>query len=281
MTTYAVTGATGHFGQRALKQLAALVPASSIVALARNTEKAKLVVPAGVTVRQADYTDPDQMTEALKDIDRLLFVSSVPGASVPRLQQHQNVVTAAKRAGVSYIAYTSFPKADVSTAALASDHHATEQAILAAGIKHSFLRNNWYLENELSRLKAAAAGQDFLYSAGEGKVGWALEREYAEAAADVLAAEDTKSVYEFAGPARTYRELADAISGQFEIKSLNDADYQAALAASGVPAKLTGIFAGGMAMIKAGVLDEATTDLPDVLGHALTPLSDAVKEVLK
>ncbi|WP_369385611.1 hypothetical protein [Lacticaseibacillus camelliae] len=75
--------------------------------------------------------------------------------------------------------------------------------------------------------------------------------------------------------------MAEAISGQFEIKSLNDADYQAALAATGVPAKLTGIFAGGMAMIKAGVLDENSTDLPDVLGHALTPLSDAVKEVLK
>ncbi|KRN18755.1 NAD(P)H-binding protein [Lacticaseibacillus camelliae] len=281
MTTYAVTGATGRFGQRALQYLAAKISTSDIVALARNTEKAKTLDPAGITIRQADYTDVDQMTQALKNVDRLLFISSVPGGAVSRSQQHQNVVTAAKRAGVNYIAYTSFPHADVSTAALAADHHATEQAILDAGIKHSFLRNNWYLENEMPRLKAAAAGQDFLYAAGEGKVGWALEREYAEAAADVLAATDTKSVYEFAGPARTYRELAEAISGQFEIKSLNDADYQAALAATGVPAKLTGIFAGGMAMIKAGVLDENSTDLPDVLGHALTPLSDAVKEVLK
>ncbi|WP_369385612.1 NAD(P)H-binding protein [Lacticaseibacillus camelliae] len=174
MTTYAVTGATGRFGQRALQYLAAKISTSDIVALARNTEKAKTLDPAGITIRQADYTDVDQMTQALKNVDRLLFISSVPGGAVSRSQQHQNVVTAAKRAGVNYIAYTSFPHADVSTAALAADHHATEQAILDAGIKHSFLRNNWYLENEMPRLKAAAAGQDFLYAAGEGKVGWPL-----------------------------------------------------------------------------------------------------------
>lgn len=281
MTTYAITGATGHFGQRALKYLAAKVPAEDIVALARNTEKAKQVVPAGITIRQADYTDPDQMTEALSNIDRLLFVSSLPGGPVSRVQQHRNVVAAAKRAGVGYIAYTSFPHADTSTGALAADHEATEQAIREAGIKHSFLRNNWYLENEMSRLKAAAAGQDFLYAAGDGKVGWALEREYAEAAATVLIAREPKAIYEFAGPARTYRELAEAISGEFAIKSLNAADYQAALTQAGVPANVVAFSGGGMAMIRAGVLDETTTDLTDVLGHGLTPLPAAIKEVLK
>lgn len=281
MTTYAITGATGHFGLRALNYLAAKVPVEDIVALARNPEKARQVMPAGITIRQADYTDPDQMTEALRNIDRLLFVSSLPGGPVSRLQQHQNVVAAANRAGVGYIAYTSFPHADTSTGALAADHKATEQAILAAGIQHSFLRNNWYLENEMSRLKAAAAGQDFLYAAGDGKVGWALEREYAEAAAAVLAATDTKAIYEFAGPARTYRELAEAISGQFAIKSLNDADYQAALTQAGMPANVVGFSVGGMAMIRDGVLAETTTDLTDVLGHGLTPLPAAIKEVLK
>ncbi|MFD1392124.1 NAD(P)H-binding protein [Lacticaseibacillus jixianensis] len=281
MTTYAITGATGHFGQRALKYLAAKVPAEDIVALARNTEKAKQVVPAGITIRQADYTDPDQMTAALSNIDRLLFVSSLPGGPVSRVQQHQNVVAAAKRAGVGYIAYTSFPHADTSTGALAADHKATEQAIREAGLQYSFLRNNWYLENEMSRLKAAAAGQDFLYAAGDGKVGWALEREYADAAAVVLAATDPKPIYEFAGPARTYRELAAAISGQFAIKSLNDADYRATLTQAGMPANVVGFSVGGMAMIRAGVLDETTTDLTDVLEHGLTPLPAAIKEVLK
>ncbi|WP_155286309.1 NAD(P)H-binding protein [Lacticaseibacillus zhaodongensis] len=281
MTTYAVTGATGRFGQRAIKYLAAKVPASDIVALARNTDKAKKLLPTDITIRQADYNDAEQFTKALQGVDRLLFISSVPGGPVPRAQQHANVLAAAERAGVSFIAYTSFPHADQAEVALAADHKATEKAIAASGIKHSFLRNNWYLENELSRLQAAAAGKDFLYAAGDAKVGWALEREYAKAAANVLAATDTKDVYEFAGPARTYRELAAAIAGDFEIKSLSDADYQAALIAGGMPAKLAGFAAGGMQLIASGILTEDTTDLPDVLGHELTPLPEAIQEVLK
>lgn len=281
MTTYAVTGATGHFGQRAVKYLAAKVPAGDIIALARNTAMAKKLLPADITIRQADYNDEAQLTTALQGVDRLLFVSSIPGGPVSRLQQHNNVVNAAKNAGVSFIAYTSFPHADTTTASLAADHTATEKAITAAGLKHSFLRNNWYLENEMSRLQAAAAGKDFLYAAGDAKIGWALEREYAEAAAAVLASTETKDVYEFAGPARTYRELAEAIDGQFEIKSLNETDYKAALIASGVPDQAAGFMVGGMAMIGTGVLAEDTTDLPDVLGHSLTSLPEAIKEVLK
>lgn len=280
MTTYAITGATGHFGQRAIQYLAAKVPASEILALARNVEKAKQVLPAGIAIRQADYTDPAQMTTALAGVDRLLFVSSLPGGAVSRAEQHANVVTAAKRAGVQFIAYTSFPMADRTTAALAADHQATEHAILDAGLPHSFLRNNWYLENELATLRPAAAGKDFLYSAGAGQVGWALEREYAEAAVNVLLAAAPKAVYEFAGPARTYRDLAEAMSGQFAIKSLTDADYQKALIAYGVAAGLAGFLTGSMAMIRNGALAEHTTDLPDVLGHDLTPLPAAIQEVL-
>ncbi|GAX00380.1 NAD(P)H-binding protein [Secundilactobacillus silagei] len=281
MTTYAVTASTGRFGQQALKQLVTKVASSDVVALARNVEKAKKLVPAGVTIRQADYDHPEQLAAALKGVDRLLFISSQPGGPVSRQQQHANVIAAAEVDGVSYITYTSFPHADTSKAALAIDHKYTEEAIASAGIQHSFLRNNWYLENELPRLQAAANGGDFLYAGGDAQVGWALEREYAEAAADVLASTSTKDVYEFAGKARSYHDLAAGISGDFAIKNVDDAAYQAALVANGLSAKLAGIIAGGQKMIRDGVLSERTTALIDVLGHSLTPLPDAIAEVLK
>lgn len=44
MTTYAITSVTGRFGRVAVKELAQLVPATDIVALARNTEKAAVLV---------------------------------------------------------------------------------------------------------------------------------------------------------------------------------------------------------------------------------------------
>ena len=145
---YAITTATGKFGRVAVQHLAELVPVNDIIALARNVDKAKTLLPEGIDIRPGDYTNVTELTQSLAGVDRLLFISSQPGDVVSRGQQHLNVVEAAKAAGVGYIAYTSFPHADQATAILATDHQTTETAILESGIAHSFLRNNWYLENE-------------------------------------------------------------------------------------------------------------------------------------
>lgn len=118
----------------------------------------------------------------LRVIDRVLFISSQPGGKVDRAIAQKYVIDAMKEDGVKFVAYTSFPKADTSTSALAGDHRATEEAIKEADIAHAFLRDNWYLENEMAFLQNGAANKDALYWANH-RAGWALEREYAEAAA--------------------------------------------------------------------------------------------------
>ena len=66
MTTYAVTGATGHLGRLVVQELLARgVPATDVVALARTPEKA---TDLGVPVRRADYSDPTTLPEALAAI---------------------------------------------------------------------------------------------------------------------------------------------------------------------------------------------------------------------
>lgn len=70
-----------------------------------------------------------------------------------RAQQHQNVIDAAKRAGVSLLAYTSVLRADTSPLGLAAEHVITEAAIRASGLPYTFtLRNGWYLENHTEDL---------------------------------------------------------------------------------------------------------------------------------
>lgn len=281
MTTYAVTGATGHFGQAALQALTQLVAPENIVALARNTKKAESLVPAGVTVRPGDYDNEAELTASLAGIDRLLFVSSQPGGPVSREQQHLNVVNAAKAAGVGYVAYTSFPHTDTATSPLSADHKATEKVLNDSGIAHSFLRNNWYLENELATLKDAQAGKPFVYAGGDGQVGWALEREYAEGAANVLASDSPKPVYEFSGAPLTYSQLADALSGDFAVQSLTPDDYNKGLQAAGLDEGTAGVVTMIQQLIRDGELAKTSTDLPEVLGHELTPLDAALAEVLK
>lgn len=302
MTTYAITAVTGRFGRAAVAHLATLVPAGQIIALARNVEAAKNIVPEGVVVRPGDYTKPEELAASLEGVDRLLFISSQPGAAVPRDRQHANVVEAAQKAWVRFIAYTSFPRAQTANVPLAADHKLTEDLIVKSGIAHSFLRNNWYFENEAATINAAKAGNDFVYSAGAGRAGWALEREYAAAAATVLAADgiaeaggaaggaadgsasgagaaNTKEVYEFSGPARTYAEIAAAIPGDFAVRSVDDSAYQAGLQAAGLDEGTAALITSFQSYIRDGVLDETSSDLAEVLGHDLTPLADAIKEV--
>lgn len=281
---YAITGSTGKFGLTAVKTLLEDVAASDVVALARNEEKAKKLLPAGVEIRPGSYEDVDQLTDSLKGIDRLLFISSQPGGKIDRLDQHKNVIKAAKNAGVNFIAYTSFPHADQSAAPLAQDHKETEKIIIATGIDHAFLRNNWYVENEMSVIDAGNKGEPFVYSAADGHAGWALERFYAEAAAKVLTLDDPKDIYEFAGTSHTYADLAEAVKEatgkSFEVSSLTDAEYSQGLQDSGLDKGTADMITSFQTLIRDGNLDENTSDLPDVLGHALPSLTDSVKEVL-
>lgn len=103
---FAVTGSTGHFGQYAVPFLRdAAAKDDTVVALARNVDKAKQLYPEGVEVQPGTYEDEDQLVESLNGVDRLLMISSQPGAKMPRVDQHRNVVNAAKKAGVKFIAY--------------------------------------------------------------------------------------------------------------------------------------------------------------------------------
>lgn len=280
MTTYAVTGVTGHFGQAALTQLATKVDPGDIIALARNVDKATKLVPAGVAVRQADYDDPTSLRAAFTGVDRLLFISSQPGGPVSRQQQHANVIAAAKAAGVGYIAYTSFPNAAKSTAPLAADHQATELELKLSGIPYSFLRNNWYLENELASLHQAVKTGELVHAAGAGRVSWALEAEYAQAAANVLTLADPKPIYEFGGPLHTYAELAAAMPGSSKAKGVDASAYSAGLVAAGMSAEGAAIVTSIQTFIREGQLAIDSDDLTTVLGRDLTPLPAALAKLL-
>lgn len=280
---YAVTGATGKFGQTVVKVLAENIDNRDIIALARDTEKAEKLLP-GIEARPGSYDSEETLEKSLKGVDKLLLISSIPGQAVSRIQQHQNVINAAKKAGVRFIAYTSFPHADSAKSPLAVDHKNTEQAIRQSGIGYSFLRNNWYLENERQQIPAAVNNRPFVYSAADGKVGWALEREYAEAAAKVLLMDDPKTVYEFCGPQRSYDDLARALrvvtDNDFEIMSLSDEEYQKRLIATGHSPQAAAGIVSMQRLIRNGDLEETSNDLPEALGHPLPTLEESLKEVI-
>ncbi|QNQ83677.1 SDR family oxidoreductase [Lactobacillus sp. PV037] len=279
---YAVTAATGRFGQNAVKELSKIIGKENVILINRNVEKAKKLFP-GYEVREGNYDEPISMENAFQGVDKVLFISSQPGGKVSRAQAQKNVVNALKKANVKFVAYTSFPHAQTSKSALANDHRLTENAIKEAGIAHAFLRNNWYLENEASFLQMGKNGQDPLYWTNN-NAGWALENDYSEAAAKVLASENAKEIYEFAGPSRSYEELGkalkEAIGNDIEAKQVSKDEYIKFLEGTGLDSNLAKMFASFEDPIDDGSLNEETNDLAQALNRPVTPLVEAIKIIL-
>ncbi|MGQ9450248.1 SDR family oxidoreductase [Leclercia sp. TB492] len=280
----AITGATGQLGQLVIEQLLKTVPASQLVAIVRNPAKADALSQQGVTVRQADYTDQAAFTAALAGVDKLLLISSSEVGQ--RAPQHQNVINAAKAAGVKFIAYTSLLHADTSPLGLHVEHVDTEKALAASGIPYALLRNGWYTENYLASAPPALEHGVFIGSAGEGKIASATRADYAAAAARVISEEGhAGKVYELAGDqAWTLGELAAELSRQsgknVVYQNLSEADFAAALKGVGLPAGLADMLADSdVGASKGGLFDDSHT-LRALLGRPTTPLAESVKGIL-
>lgn len=164
----AITGATGQLGQHVIEELLKTVPASQIVAIVRNPAKAEALRQQGVVVRQADYTDEAAFTTALNGVDKLLLISSSEVGQ--RAVQHQNVINAAKAAGVKFIAYTSLLHADKSPLGLHVEHVETENALAASGVPYALLRNGWYTENYLASAPPALEHGVFMVPQAKAKL---------------------------------------------------------------------------------------------------------------
>jgi NAD(P)H dehydrogenase (quinone) len=279
-----VTGATGKLGSKVVDSLLKSIPASELAVSVRNPEKAEGLHARGVEVRQGDFDRPETLDNAFKDIDRLLIISA-DGDNETRIRQHTDAVQAAVRAGVKFIAYTSLANAIESKNLMAPPHVATEAAIIKTGIPYSFLRNNWYLENEIGSIQGALAGAPWITSAGEGKVGWALQQDYADAAAAVLVGNDHENtVYELSGPLLTQDELASALGNvlgeKIAVQQVSDEKYAEIMKGLGLPDFVIPIVVGIQESIRNGSLEVESNDFEKVLGRPVTPINEALTQLV-
>lgn len=279
-----VTGATGKFGSKVVETLLKTVPASQLAVSVRNPEKAEELRARGVDVRQGDFDHPETLDAAFAGVDRLLLVSA-DGDNETRIRQHANAVAAAERAGVGFIAYTSLANAKESQNLFAPTHQATEEAILKTGIPYSFLRNNWYLENEISGIQGVLAGAPWVTSAENGKVGWALQQDYAEAAAAVLSGKGHENtIYELSGKVLTQEEIAAALGSvlgkEITVQQVDDATYADIMQAAGVPDFVIPILVEIQRSIRVGSLDVESNDFEKLLGRPATPINEGLSQIV-
>ena len=281
--TIGIAGASGLLGRLVVEKLKAKVPPADIFALVRTPAR---VADLGVSVREADYTNPETLDRALAGIDTVLLISSSE-LGQRRAAQHHNVIEAAKRTGIQRIVYTSLLHADTSPLTLADGHRGTEAELRESGIPFTLLRNGWYTENYTASVPGALAGGAFLGSAGKGKISSALRVDYAEAAVAVLTSDGhIGRIYELAGDeAYSLSDLAAEISRQagktIPYRNLPEVEYAAALIALGLPEPLAQAYAGYDVGASQGALFDDGRQLSALIGRPTTPLATAVAGALK
>lgn len=280
-----VTGATGKLGRKVAETLLGTVPAEQLAVSVRDPQKAEDLRARGVDVRQGNFDHPETLATAFAGVDRLLLISA-DGDNETRIRQHGNAVEAAQRAGVGFIAYTSLANAMESPIFLAPTHRATEEAIRKTGIPYAFLRNNWYLENEISGIQGVMAGAPWVTSAGSGKVGWALQQDYAEAAAAVLTGSGHENkIYELSGKLLTQEELASALGAvlgkEVPVQQVDDAAYAEIMKGAGVPDFVIPMLVGIQEGIRSGALEVESGDFEKLLDRPLAPIQEALGQIVR
>lgn len=280
-----VTGATGQLGNLVIRHLLQKIPASQIVAVARNPEKAAALAETGVEVRQADYNDPGSLHHAFVSGTKLLFISSPETDDPLRVVQHAHVIKAARDAGMKHIAYTGFAFAEDNP--LAFVHMATEYAIRSARIPYTFLRNGGYTEFFINpSLRANVEQGRITTNTHKGKVNSVSRWDLALAATTVLTEDrhENKEYNLVSNHPWSFDDLAEIlseVSGKTVIhQSVSYEEEKNILLQSGMPESFAETSAFIYNTIAEGKMERTTDDLHKLI-QSQTPLKELVIKALR
>ncbi len=276
-----ITGTSGQLGNTAAKLYLKKNPAEPLAILSRTAEKVGELVEKGAELRIGDYADYNSLRKAFTGIKKILFVSS--NDLVHRETHHQNVIKAAKEAGVEQLIFTSFQFS--STAAdspngLMPVYVATENFLKNSGLNYVILRNGIYMDMLPGIIGSSIREHKALFApAGDTPVAFTSRNDLAEAAVNVLLSDaytqktiDLTNASSVSFP-EIARILSEVLNTEITYTDPGNEAYQESLRSAGLPTEVVGLFAGILASIKAGEFTKTTPDLEVLLGRK--PLSVA------
>lgn len=270
----ALTGSTGALGGLVATALADLRPRLIV----RDPSRAP---DLGLEVFIATYADGQAATSALEGVEVLFMVSAAE--SKHRRDEHRSFISAAARAGVHHVVYTSFSGAAAdATFTLGRDHHDAEVALRESGMAFTVLRDNFYVD-----VLPLFAGEDGALRgpAGTGAVAAVARADVADVAVAVLRrpAAHAGATYTLTGPeALTLDEVADRAGRalgrrlRYEPETVEEAYASRRAAYPDAPEWQLDAWVSTYVAIADGSCEPVTDDVRRLTGHAPRTLEDAL-----
>lgn len=210
----AVTAASGQLGGAIVKQLIGAIGSKDIIAIARNPSKAEHL---GLTVKKGDYNSRTDFDEALKEIDVVVIVSGMD-APDKRVEQHRNIIHAARDAGVRKIVYTSIVGDDGKSTfdAIVKSNRQTEQDVRESGLEWSIGRNGLYIEPDVEYIETYKKEGKIANCAADGLCSYTVRSELAFAYVQMILNSDRNGqVFNLAGNSISQLELTEYLNSAF------------------------------------------------------------------
>ncbi len=280
-----VTGATGQLGTAVVKNLLEKTSAHQIAAFVRDESKASALKEKGVSIQVGNYDDPASLNHAMQGIEKVLLIAGTDEDEDNRLRQHQNVVDAAKTAGVEYIAYTSRNLKDPNTLVnkLMMGHFQTEDCIKASGLIYVLFRNALYMDTIPLFVGEGVFGTGINLPTGDGRVSFALRSEMGEAIANALLENSGDNrIYQLTGnEAYSFNDVAATLSDlsgkEVNYTSAEKSAFEAQMKERGTPEVMVQKVVGFLTDIKNGQEEETSPDMENLLGRKPASLKEGLK----
>jgi uncharacterized protein YbjT (DUF2867 family) len=238
--------------------------------LVRDPDRAtaKALAAAGAEIAVGDLDVPASVDDVMAGVSAVVLVSP----AVPA--QELNVVASAARTGVAHVVKATSKASADSPIARRRGQAEIEAGLDAAGIPHTLLRSNAYMQNVLALAPAIALTSSFGSAAGKGRAGMVDARDVAAVAAAIAVspAPHANKTYWLTGPELVSNyDVADVLSKllgrTITYRELTFQENKGAMIRAGVPEQVAEMNAQAFSLTADGDAEWVTGDVPAILSR--------------
>lgn len=268
-----VTGATGKVGSEVVNML--IAKGAKVRVLVRNPEKVAKLKEQGVEVVQGDLDSGESLDSAVQGVEKILLATSI---EPDKIEGHQALFEAAKKAGVKYIIKISALGAEEnSPMVLGRTHWKIEEALKQSGIPYTILQPHSFMQNIFASASSIAKEGVLYNPTKDGKYPMIDSRDISAVAVALLwnSKDHENKTYLLTGPeAISSNDVATTLSSVLgkEVKAI-DVPLEGArqgMLAAGMPSWLADDLTELNKFNGSGQASDVSSSVEDVLGKPAT-----------